>query len=137
MAKFEWDEKKREKTLRERGLDFADAHLAIEDNNAFSWPDPKNESDDRWLLIGRLNEKTVVVLVYKEPEPDTYRIISMREANREETNRYEVEKERQTPAQDDTLIKILDQLTRERELREEIDWIKQDALKRRQENNLD
>ncbi|MBA4027429.1 MAG: hypothetical protein C0473_04215 [Cyanobacteria bacterium DS3.002] len=134
MAKFEWDENKREKTLRERGLDFADAHLALNDDFAFTCPDPKNEFDDRWILIGRLNEKTVVVLVYKEPKPDTFRIISMREANRQEITRYEAEKGKQVPTQDDNLTKLLEQLTRDRELREELDSIKQDALKRRQEN---
>ena len=40
MANFYWDENKRQKTLRERSLDFADAHKVFADEYALSAPDP-------------------------------------------------------------------------------------------------
>jgi uncharacterized protein len=121
MAKFEWNESKRQKTLQDRGLDFAEAHKAFEDDYAFFAPDPRYDSDDRWILIGRLEEHLVVVVAYKEPTHDTYRIISMRRAEKHEINRYEKERSKQLPAKSDPLTRLIDQLKRDRESREEIE----------------
>ena len=135
MANFEWNELKRQKTLKARGLDFSEAQKAFEDDYAFSWPDPRYDFDVRWILIGRLNTILIVVIAYKELTPDSYRIISMREASRQEANRYEQEKQQRLPATDADLSRLLDQLIRDRKLAEEMDSTKQDASKRRQENS--
>lgn len=134
MATFEWDETKRQKTLRERGLDFANAHEAFEDDYGFNAPDPRYDGDNRWILIGRLNEE-LVVIAYKEISENIYRIISMRRAEKQEQKKYEEEKLNGLPSVADPLHRFLDQLERDRELKEEIDSIKREAQKRRHDSS--
>lgn len=129
MANFVWDEDKRIKNLLKHGQDFADAHWAFEDEFAFSAPDDRYAFDDRWILIGRSNKDTVVVLAYKEPVEDTYRIISMRPAQKQEQLKYEQEKQERMAPQDDSMIQLLEQLERDRQLKEELESMK-DELQR-------
>lgn len=135
MAHFHWDENKRQKTLEERGLDFADAEKVFADDYTFSAPDPRYDFDDRWLIIGRLNEKTVVVIAYKETPPGSYRIISMRMAEKQEIARYESEKRQQMPGQDDVLIKLMDKLAEERQVKEQMDSLKKQAEQWREQDS--
>ena len=84
---FEWDRNKREKTLKDRGLDFADmgyfdweTALTIEDRAS-------NPSDPRFVSIGYLFDQLVVcVWAYRG---DITRIISLRRASRSERKQYE------------------------------------------------
>lgn len=132
MAKFEWDEQKRQKTLDQRGLDFTDAQIAFEDPYAFSAPDPRYDSDDRWLLLGRLKD-VIVVLAYKELSPDVYRIISMRFAEKIEIDRYEKEKASHLPSESDPLVRLLEQFSRDRELKEQLSLLEEETKERRQD----
>ena len=134
MAKFEWDDQKRQKTLDQRGLDFADAHIAFEDPYAFYAPDLRYDSDDRWLLLGRLKD-AIVVLAYKELSPDVYRIISMRFAEKIEIERYEKEKASHLPAEADPLVRLLEQFSRDRELKEQLSLLEEETKERRQDES--
>lgn len=90
---FDWDDEKREKTFRERGIDFIDAALV--------WADPRRQ--ERWDLRQGYGEKRVqtigkvrfgiLFVVYtervNEDGQDVIRIISARKANRKERQEYE------------------------------------------------
>ncbi len=90
--RFVWDERKRELNVKKYGLDFVDAKLAFNDPHA--WFDiDERYSDERWVLIGKLKNKLIVVVAYTEPDIETIRIISMRRAVRKEIRQYEKHKE--------------------------------------------
>lgn len=79
--------KKREKTLKERGLDFNDMEY-FDWDNALTIEDIDSDSGElRFVSIGYLRDKIVVVVwCYRD---DEIRIISMRKATRKEKKRYE------------------------------------------------
>ena len=80
--RFTWHEDKRQITLARRGLDFADA-ARVFDGPTFTFEDDRRDyGEQRWVTLGLLLEK-VVVLVHTEAE-DEIRIISMREAEKDE-----------------------------------------------------
>lgn len=87
--RFEWNEQKNQKNIRERNLDFADAR------NVFQKPvlrrlDTREEyGEDRWIGIGLLDSTRAVVVVFTELDEDTIRIISMRKALAHERKQYE------------------------------------------------
>jgi len=89
---FEWDENKRLKTLRERGIDFIDATKI--------WKDPKRQErvdarkdhgEVRMQTIGRVNFGILFVVyterVYENGE-EAIRIISARMANESDREEY-------------------------------------------------
>lgn len=82
-----WDETKRQATLANRGLDFADAGKAI-DGKSLSFPDTRRDYGEvRTITVGFLHGRmTVVVWVQRGEER---RIISMRKANEREISEYQ------------------------------------------------
>jgi uncharacterized protein len=80
--KFSWHEPKRQMTLKNRGLDFADAEQIFA-GPTFTFEDErKNYGERRWVTLGLLREK-VIVIVHTESETEI-RVISMREADKDE-----------------------------------------------------
>lgn len=80
--RYTWHEPKRQSTLARRGLDFADAEQVFA-GPAFSFEDDRKDyGEERWVTLGLLRDK-VVVIVHTETE-DEIRVISMREAERDE-----------------------------------------------------
>lgn len=80
--RFTWDQRKRQKTLMKRGLDFAHAQQ-IFDGPTFTVEDDREDyGEQRWVTMGLLREK-VVVVVHTETKGEI-RIISMREAEKDE-----------------------------------------------------
>lgn len=84
--RLEYDQDKRNKTLKERGLDFAEAVkvfsapvMTMKDNRA-------DYGENRFLSFGILEER-MVVLVWTQ-RGEARRIISMRYANEREKNKY-------------------------------------------------
>ncbi len=80
MKKVEFDEAKREATLRVRGLDmaraedvFAESTLTVEDDRR------RDYGERRFITVGFL-DGAMVVIVWT-PRGDARRIISMRKAN--------------------------------------------------------
>jgi uncharacterized protein len=76
---IECDEEKRQKTLRERGLDFADASL-MDMATAFTILDSRKEySEDRFVSYGLIGSRLHVLCWTRRD--DRMRIISLRKAN--------------------------------------------------------
>ena len=81
-----FDPEKRELTLRERGLDFADADAIF---NGTEWTiadERKAYGEDRFITFGLAGSRMVVVVW--TPRDQSKRVISMRKANDREQARY-------------------------------------------------
>lgn len=80
--KLEWDESKRQATLAERGLDFADC-AEVFGGATHNFPDERKDyGEPRIISVGFLRRR-MVVIVYT-PRGGGRRIISMRYANERE-----------------------------------------------------
>ena len=80
--KFIWHEPKRQSNLKKHGIDFADAERVFT-GSTFTFEDTReNYGEQRWVTLGLLGMR-VVVVVHTETE-DEIRIISMREADKNE-----------------------------------------------------
>ena len=84
---IEYDQSKREKTLLERGIDFARAaevfagiHFTAEDTR-------QDYGEVRNITVGKLDARLVVMVWTQRNQ--TRRIISMRKANEREIKRFE------------------------------------------------
>jgi uncharacterized protein len=80
---FEWDETKHAKTLRDRGIGFDDG-ARIFAGPVLIWEDARREyGEDRFRAIGETDGDILhIVLTWRG---DVVRIISVRRANRKET----------------------------------------------------
>ena len=79
---FTWHEPKRQANLKKHGMDFADAAQVFA-GPTFTFEDDREDyGEQRWVTLGLLGEK-VVVIVHTETE-DEIRVISMREADKDE-----------------------------------------------------
>ncbi len=74
-----FDQDKRDKTLLERGLDFARASEVFEGIHFTGHDSRVNYEEDRFITVGWLDAR-LVVLVWT-PRGEVRRIISMRKAN--------------------------------------------------------
>ena len=83
---FTWDEAKRQSNLRKHGYDFADAYRVFQGPLVLAEDGRNDYGEQRMIAIGMLDAVTVLV-VHVENER-TIRIISMRRADKHETNRY-------------------------------------------------
>ena len=84
--KLEFDQAKRDKTLQERGLDFARA-VEVFDGIHFIGQDKRMEyEEDRFITIGWLDANMIVMVWTLRGE--VRRIISMRKANEREKTLY-------------------------------------------------
>ena len=83
---LEFDQVKRDKTLLERGLDFARA-VEVFDGIHFTGQDKRMDyEEDRFITIGWL-DANMIVMVWT-PRGELRRIISMRKANDREKTLY-------------------------------------------------
>ena len=81
--KFEWEEAKHAKTLRERGIGFDDGARIFE-GPVMIWQDVRrNYGEERFRAIG--NSEGDILHVVFTWRGDAVRIISVRRANRKET----------------------------------------------------
>ncbi len=85
---FEWDEEKNQANIRKHGLDFADAWEIFAAPMLTALDDRDDYGEDRWIGVGLLRSR-VVVVVYTERGEDIIRIISLRKALTYERTRYE------------------------------------------------
>lgn len=86
--KFEWDENKNDDNITKHGLDFEDT-WEIFDFPMVVWLDTRQDyGEDRWIGIGLLGQR-VVVVVYTYRGEDTTRIISLRKALSHEQFQFE------------------------------------------------
>ena len=82
---FEWDEKKRESTIKKHGIDFADAARIFDGRPTVHVPS-KRPDEDRWIATARLSGRFVsVVYTYRDSR---IRIITTRRAWKNEQREY-------------------------------------------------
>lgn len=84
--RVEFDQAKRDVTLAERGLDFADAVSVFEGRSVTFEDERRAYGESRFITIGELGERMVVIVW--TPRGDARRIISMRRANDREQALY-------------------------------------------------
>ncbi len=84
---FEWDPRKARENLRKHGVDFADAVIALEDENALTIEDPEH-AEPRFKTLGMGSTLNVLFVVHCERSKNRIRIISARKANRREREYY-------------------------------------------------
>lgn len=84
--KIEFDQVKRDKTLSERGLDFADATKVFSGYCFNARDDRFDYGEERFIIVGVLDMRVVVVVW--TPRKNIRRIISMRYANEREASNY-------------------------------------------------
>jgi uncharacterized protein len=77
--RFEWDEQKNHANIRKHGFSFANAWEIFEAPMLIDLDDRFTYGEDRWIGIGRLQSR-IVVIVYTEPDDETIRLISLRKA---------------------------------------------------------
>jgi hypothetical protein len=82
----EWDPAKARTNLRKHGIRFADAVTALEDSNAISVRDER-EDEERWVTIGMDSLARILVVVYTWRN-ERIRLISARPATRGEARQY-------------------------------------------------
>jgi len=87
---YEWDAEKNRSNIRKHGVDFADAALALEDDNALTIRDDDSDEEDRFVTIGVDGLGRLLLVVYAWRGEDI-RIISARKATRRERAAYEGE----------------------------------------------
>ncbi len=86
---FEWDENKNQLNIRKHGIDFHDAAYVFSDPFALSIPDDDHsEMEERWLLLGKCLNESVLLVVHTFRYDDRVRIISARKATATETTTY-------------------------------------------------
>ena len=83
---WEWDPAKAAANLRKHAVDFADAVLALEDEQAVTIEDAGHD-ERRFISLGLDPEGRLLVVVYTW-RAGTIRIISARKANRRERREY-------------------------------------------------
>jgi uncharacterized DUF497 family protein len=84
---FEWDPGKARANLRKHGVDFADAVIALEDENALTIED-KDHDEVRFKTLGMGPTLNILFVVHCEQAADSIRIISARKADKRETSTY-------------------------------------------------
>lgn len=86
--RFTWDERKNAANVRKHGISFADAWKVFAGPMIVDPDDRTEYGEDRWIGIGRLDNR-IVVVVYTEPYENTTRLISVRRALKHEQFAYE------------------------------------------------
>lgn len=85
---YVWDQAKRKSNLKKHGLDFKDAYLVYENPDKCTY-DASREDEYRLMDVALAVVKgRLLTLVYTE-HADEVRIISFRNASREERKQYE------------------------------------------------
>jgi uncharacterized protein len=87
---FEWDEDKNRENIRKHGLDFGGAWQVFQGPLVIDLDLRTEYGEDRWIVIGLLGNRTVVV-TFALRGTQIIRIISFRKASRHERKRFEEE----------------------------------------------
>jgi len=87
--KFEWDEAKNQTNIRKHGLDFNDAPYIFNSPMLVDLDTRYPYEEDRWIGIGLLRNRVVVVVYVERDDEEIIRIISLRKALSYERKRFE------------------------------------------------
>jgi len=83
---FEWNPDKARSNLKKHEVSFNEASTVFNDPLSMTFPDPNHSySEDRYVIIGLSSAGRILVI----PHTDRVRIISAREATRNERRFYE------------------------------------------------
>ena len=86
--RFEWDENKNRANIKKHGISFEHALLVFDDEDYLEEYDSSHsDEEDRYNVIGMIDEVVFVVCTYRDE--NTVRLISAREATKDERRRYE------------------------------------------------
>ncbi len=85
---LEYDKAKRDDTLKERGLDFADFPELMAGTHLVKLDDRQDYSEDRWVAVGTIRGRLMVVAFTMRG--DVYRVFSMRKANKREQKSFKI-----------------------------------------------
>ncbi len=86
---FEWDDKKAAANLSKHGVSFDEAKAVFDDPLYVDFHDPDHARDeDRFIIMGQARQRRLLIVSYTEREART-RLISAREATRQEREAYE------------------------------------------------
>ena len=90
--KFEWDENKNLKNIKNHGISFEEAAFVFSDKEAISlFDDDHSDYEERWITIGTIKIHGIIIVVHTERikgEFEFIRIISARKAEKHEANDY-------------------------------------------------
>jgi uncharacterized DUF497 family protein len=87
--RFEWDPRKAARNLAKHGVSFDEASTVFSDSLSLTIPDPDHsDEEERCVIIGESHRRRLLVVVHTEEE-EAVRIISAREADRGEREKYE------------------------------------------------
>jgi len=84
---YVWNLRKASENLRKHGVDFADAVVALQDENALTVED-LDHSEQRFKTLGMGTTLNILFVVHCEQSANCIRIISAREADRNESKEY-------------------------------------------------
>lgn len=86
---FEWDEDKRQATIKERGIDFADVALIFE-NPTIDRPDTRHDyPEPRTISLGVVGKTAYVVVHCMSEDGEAIRIISAWKGGRKRYDQYQ------------------------------------------------
>jgi len=92
-VRFEWDDRKNESNLKKHGVDFETASLVFLDPWFVMEEDWAEDGEVRWRTIGEVDGEALLLVIHlladDEEGIELVRIISARDATREERRRYE------------------------------------------------
>lgn len=90
MLEFEWDPAKSKSNLKKHGVSFDEATTCFYDPMHVLIDDPDSSIDEgRLILIGTSSKSKLLVDVHLDAEQDQIRIISARQASKNERKQYE------------------------------------------------
>ncbi len=84
---YEWNRKKARENLKKHGVDFADAVISLEDENALTIKD-KDHDEVRFKTLGMGPYLNILYVVHIEVSLNCIRIISARKADKKEEKHY-------------------------------------------------
>jgi hypothetical protein len=86
---FEWDQQKAKSNLSKHNISFEEAKTVFEDPLYLDFYDPDHsESEHRYIIIGKSSKGRILLISYTE-RGEKIRIISAREATKQELNAYQ------------------------------------------------
>jgi uncharacterized DUF497 family protein len=85
--KYKWDKSKAQKNIKKHGIDFADAVIALEDENGLTIED-NDAYEQRYKTLGMGSIHKILFVVHAEQDEDCIRIISARKADSKEIKQY-------------------------------------------------
>ena len=88
--KFEWDSSKNNSNKNKHGISFEEAIEVFTDSNAIEiYDENHSENEDRYKVIGMLQNRLIVISLIFTERGETIRVISARKADKEEKDIYE------------------------------------------------